>query len=358
MRLTTRPSLARPLALSLLAAGTAACVAPVGGNGSGRTPDGDSGNRSACAKKPASAIETVTADVTIRTAADWDDVPDGCWDLAAKLTLQGDDITSVAKLDKLVGIDKLVITGTKLTQLDVPLYVYESVSISGNDQLASLDQLTIDQGIAVDVSIDDNAALADLGGLADLEKVEGNLTISRNAKLPALELGQLVEIAGSTRISNNAALATIDVGKLDTLHRLEVLDNAALTTIESFPARTIAGDVTIRGNAKLTTVGTMSSLDGISGSLTIDNNASLTTIGMFTTSMRYVSTLLTISNNPQLTSLGQLSHLQIIGGVSVTGNSKLPFCRAQEINHCVPQHGSVSITGNLNDTTNCSCWCE
>ena len=137
-----------------------------------------------------------------------------------------------------------------------------------------------------------------------------------------------------------------------------VLDNPALTSIGSFRAREISGDVTLRNNAKLTTLGTLSSLENITGSLTIDNNAALTTIGMFTTSMRFVTTMMTISNNPLLTNLGQLSHLQVIGGVTVTSNKALPFCAAQEINHCVPNHGTVSITNNNNATMTCTCWCE
>jgi hypothetical protein len=351
-----RPTLLALLS-SLLSSSLVACVAPVGGNDSDRTPV-DPDNKSACASKPASSVKSVTDDVTIRTAADWDDLPDGCWDLKGKLTLQGDAVTSIATLDKLVAVDELEIVDTKLTTLDAPIYVYESVSITGNAQLTSLDDLVIDQDIGVDIEIDDNAALTGLGGIADLEKLSGDLTITRNAKLPALELRKLTEVTGSTRIANNTALASIDLGKLETLARFEVLDNAALTSIGSLPAREIAGDVTIRGNAKLTTLGTMSSLERISGALTIDNNAALATIGMFTTSMRYVSTVLTISNNPQLTSLGQVAHLQAIGGVTVTSNTKLPFCAAQEINHCVPSHGTVTIANNNNATMTCTCWCE
>jgi hypothetical protein len=300
----------------------------------------------------------VMDDVTIRTAADWDDLPNGCWDIHGKLTLEGDTVTSLSKLDKLRSADQLELVDTKLTTLDAPLYVYESVSITGNAQLTNLDNLTIDKKEAVDVEIDDNAALTGLGGLADLKEVTGDLTITRNAKLPAVSLRNLATITGSTRIANNTALASLDLGKLETLARFEVLDNPALTSIGAFPAREITGDVTIRGNAKLSMLGTASSLESITGALTIDNNAALTTIGLFTTSMRFVSTVMTISNNPALTNLGQLAHLQVIGGVTVSNNKALPFCAAQEINHCVPQHGTVTITGNNNTTMTCTCWCE
>ena len=351
-----RPTLLAVLS-STLTIPLIACVAPVGGDGSGRHPV-DSDNKSACANKPASAVEQVMRDVTIRTAADWDDLPTGCWDLQGKLTLEGDTVTSISKLEKLVAVDELEIADTKLTAFDAPIYVYESVSITGNLQLANLDNLAIDQKVGVNIEIDDNAALTGLGGLADLKKLSGDLTITRNPKLPTVALRNLTEITGSTRIANNGALGSLELGKLETLYRFEVLDNPALTSIGSFPAREISGDVTLRNNAKLTTLGTLSSLENITGSLTIDNNAALTTIGMFTTSMRFVTTMMTISNNPLLTNLGQLSHLQVIGGVTVTSNKALPFCAAQEINHCVPNHGAVSITNNNNATMTCTCWCE
>lgn len=347
----------RPTLLALLSSSLIACVAPVSTDTPTRTPGSDD-NKSACAKKPASAVEQLTSDVIIRTAADWDDLPTGCWDLDGKLTLEGDTVTSLSKLSKLVAVTELELTDTKLTALDAPIYVYESVSITGNAQLTNLDNLTIDKHEAFDVEIDDNAVLTDLGEIADLEVLHGNLLVTRNAKLAAVDLRDLTQVEGTARFSSNAALQTIDLGKLDTLYRLEVLDNGALTSIGSTPVRSIAKDVTIRNNAKLTSIGTMSSLESIGGSFTVDNNDALTTIGMFTSTMRYVTTAMTISNNNALTDLGQLSHLQLIGSVSVSGNTNLPFCRAQEINHCVPQHGTVTITGTNNSTMTCSCWCE
>jgi hypothetical protein len=342
MRLTT---------LALLSSSLVACVAPVGGDGPGR-PTG------ACADKPEESLDTVTDNVTIRTDADWDELPTGCWTMRGTLSLQGDKITSLANLDKLTGIDHLELLDTNLTAIDQPLYVYETVSISGNAKLASLENLTIDKNEAVGIEIDDNAALVDLGELTSLIKVTGDLTISRNAKLPKVALRQLAEISGSTRIANNGALTELDFSKLAKLGRFEVLDNGALTAIGSFPARQIDGDLTFRNNAKLSSLGSMGSLETITGRLTIDNNAALTSVGMFTSAMRFINLGLTVSNNAKLTNLGQLSHLQLINGATVTSNGLLGFCAAQEINHCVPQHGVVTNTGNGSTNTNCNCWCE
>ncbi|MBA2543788.1 MAG: hypothetical protein H0V17_29360, partial [Deltaproteobacteria bacterium] len=334
MRFTTLS----PTALSLLSIlSLVACVPDEGREPSRTTKTCDADDTN---------VETIEEDLVIKTPADLDDLPTKCWDLRGKLTLQGTNIISLEKLNKLVGMDELEIVGTKLTKLDTKLYVYETVTITGNDVLADLDQLEVDQNIAVDVTVDDNLALIDLGGLADLDKVSGDLTISRNAKLPSLAMRQLDEVGGTTRIATNAAMTSIDLGRLDTVHRFELIDNVALTTFGGFPARSIIGDLTVRGNKALTSLGTMSSLETIQGNLTIDNNSALTTVGLFTSTMKYLTGVLAITNNAQLTDLGQLSHLTGIGAITINTNTKLPFCKAQEIQHCVPQHGSVSILNN------------
>lgn len=327
-----------------------ACVEPPP-----RNPTDKSKN---CAELDADDLEVVEENKILRTAADFEDLPNRCWDLRGKLTLEGPEITSLAALDKLAGVDHLEISNTKLTSIDSELYVYETVAITNNDSLTKLDQLVIDQNIAVSVMVDDNAALVDLGGLVDLDIVGGDLTISRNGKLADLALRQLTEVAGSTKISGNATLKTIDFGKLEIAHRIELLDNEALTTFGAMPARSLLGDFTVRGNKALTSLGTMSSLESIQGALTIDNNAALANVSMFSTAMSYLTNL-RISNNAQLADLGQLSHLTTIGAITVTNNTKLPYCKALEIDRCVPTHGAVSIAGNNNAVmTNCPAWCD
>src|SRR5678816_1114579 len=70
--------------------------------------------------------EKVMHSVFIRSAADFDALPEGCWDLYGKLSIEGSQITSLKKLGQLIGIDELEIASTGLTTLDaaVPLHVY------------------------------------------------------------------------------------------------------------------------------------------------------------------------------------------------------------------------------------------
>jgi hypothetical protein len=342
---TMRHLTALSLSLSLVA-----CMADVGGDKAGRDrmPSDDD-------------CEKLEAEVTIRETADFDELPAGCWDLYGSLTISGSAITSLAPLNKLVGVNELRLVNTKLTTLDaeMPLKVYGPITISGNTQLASLDNLEVEAAddLAISVLVDDNALLADVDGLGELTRVDGDVTITNNPKLGAVTLNRLAQVTGVTRISNNALLASIQLDKLSLVHRVELNNNVALKTIGGFAAVTIKGDVVIRGNRALTTLGTSASLDRIEGGLTIDDNDALASVGMFSTAMQYLTGVLTISNNANLTDLGQLSHMAGIGSANVSSNPKLTTCKIIELDRCVPQHGTVTNVGNLTGTQCPATWC-
>ncbi len=398
MRLTTLP------ALTLGLASLTACVAPVGGDqsGRGRNPTGECDLDSA---------KVVTKDLTLRSAEDIDEanLPGGCWDLDGTLRIESPNITSLAGLGKLAAVTNLELVNTKLTKLDFaePVTVYEKLDVRNNQTLGTLDKLLIEQDRAVGITIQDNPMLTSLEGLVDLTKVEGGdfvirgnaklatlslpalnevtgrfeisdngalvnvdglselatiggeLTIYGNAKLETIKLPRFTAANGPTRISNNAALTSIDVANLETVKRFEISDNQGLKQFSGFRAQQIGGDLMVRNNKSLGSLGSMFSLDSILGQVTIDNNAALTTLGTFTLTLRNVTSTLTVSNNPQLGDLGQISHMNgIAGSVSIANNTKLPYCKALEIDHCVAT-GAVSIVGNLNtQTTNCDCWCD
>ncbi len=355
MRLTTR--LARPqtlaplfpsLALGLLVAG---CVPQVGGDDGGRTTT----------DRPCTSPKEVTQDITIRSDADFDQVPSGCWDLYGTLTLDGSGITSLAGLNKLVGIDHLVISDTELTELDSekPLHVYGTLTVSGNDKLASLDNLEIEHAdnLATTVTIEDNSLLASLGDFDALQKIDGDLAVTGNPRLASLELDKLLEVDGAIKISDNATLGAVSFDKLAVVNRVEVTSNPKLATFGGFDATSIGGDVIFRANAALTTLGTMSSLSSIAGNLTIDDNDALTTVGMFTSSTQYLAGKLTLIDNAQLSDLGELSHLSAIGSIEIRTNTNLSQCRAEEVDRCVPSHGSSTIASNQS-ASNCTYWCQ
>jgi hypothetical protein len=304
MRHTTRLSLTA-LTLSLVA-----CM-PTEHRPHGDDVDGD--------------CEKLEAEVTIKTMADFDELPSGCWDLWGALRISGSEITSLAPLNKLVGVNELHLVNTKLTTLDaeMPLKVYGPITIAGNSKLVDLDNMEVEAAddLMIGVTIDDNALLAGRRrGQPDAHRPR--LDDHHNPKLGAVNLGQLKQVTGVTRISNNPAAKTIDLAKLTVASRIEVINNIALTSFGGFQAQSIK-DVLIRGNKALTTLGTLTQLDRIEGGLTIDDNDALTTINLFGTPAQYLTGALVVSNNANLTDLGRISHLIGIGSANFNSNPKL-----------------------------------
>jgi hypothetical protein len=147
----------------------------------------------------------------------------------------------------------------------------------------------------------------------------------------------------------------IKLTQLTQVGRIEIGMNPALTMVHGFGTTTIGGDFLLRGNPALTELGAMSSLTTILGALTVDGNTALPDLVGLTGSMQRIYGSVTISNNANLTSLGQLSHLAQIGSSSITNNTKLSYCKALEVDRCVP-NSTVTISGNQN-ASNCQTWC-
>jgi hypothetical protein len=345
MRLTT----------ALLALVTcASCVGEVGGGSAsrGRTNDPDPSKPKDC--------ERVDDPVTIRTAADLDALPTGCWDLFATLRIDGGQVTSLAGLGELVGVNDLEITGTNLITIDspLPIDVYGKLTIKNNARLTGLANLNLlREDIPVEITVDNNAALTSLDGVADVTVIDGNLVIANNPRLQAAPLRTLEAVAGATRITSNAELTTIDLSRVATSGSIEIANNAALVNVAPPNATEITGHFILRGNRALTTLGSMSSLVRVVGNVTIDDNDALVNLAAFSTSMQFVTGILTVSNNQLLADVGQLSRLAGIGSITIVSNPSLSVCRAQEVDHCVTQHGAVTIQNNKPDS-NCKCWCH
>ena len=341
---------------SILCFTLAACVSEVGGGAADRGRNAGSGDGSG-----SGACEEITTAISIRSAADFDELPTGCWDLYAPLTIQGSAITSLNKLGDLVGVDSLEIIGTGLASIDTakPLKVYGPVTIAGNGSLRDLKNMIVERADNIDlgIAIEDNTALASVDGLVDVTRIDGDLVVIGNPALASLSLKRLKQIDGAVRVRNNGALAAVDLSGAATVHRLELSNNANLTTFAGLAATTLAGDLVIRTNPRLTTLGAMGSLTRIEGSVTIDDNDALVDIGAFTTSMQVLTGSLTVSNNAALTGLGQISRFQGIASATITSNPSLSICRAQEVDHCVGSIGTVTISNNRQDE-GCQCWCN
>jgi len=347
MRFTT-------LILVTLAGLAAGCLGEVGGPR--KTKDSPPNTT------PDASCQKIEKDITIRAIADMSTLPKtGCYDIYGKLTLQGAAITTLLALNEINSVNELDLDHTGLVKIDTkrPVGIYGKLTVTGNAKLADLKQLSFETA-ATGILIDDNAVLTSLDPLVlddpRLGEVNGDVAITSNPALATVALPNLTKVTGALTISSNGAATAINLSKLATTGHVEIADNPRLTSIAGFAASTINGDLAIRHNVALTTLGTMSSLYRVSGNLTIDSNSALTNLAAFTTSVKFVDQSLTITNNQSLSDLGALKHLQLVGAITITGNSSLVNCRAVEIDRCV-QHPIPAVIAS-NGTTNCNWQCN
>lgn len=267
--------------------------------------------------------------LTISGTSGFADLPTTCWKLDGKLTLSGPAITSLEKLGDLRGVTDLEINDTDLTKFNTrsQIDVTGDIYVHHNDQLTEIANV-FPKGTVRSIRIEYNAALAGLGNVSRATVVSGATSISSNAKLAAADLSSAQRLEGGLVIQDNAALMSINLSSLQSV-----------------------GNLTIARNAKLTTVGTMSSMTNVHGTFTIDGNGSLTTLGTLGGAI-LVDVGISITNNARLTDLGQLAHAsRVFGTVNVSNNLALDVTRAHDIGCCV-QTGA--FTASNNKTNECS----
>jgi hypothetical protein len=356
MRFTTLSFL--PVLTALV---TAACVGELGSSRPGRDVD------SMDPTKPDGPCTKIEKDVTIRSMADMSTLPgSGCYDIYGKLTVQGSSITTLLGLKDINSVDELDLDSTGLTKIDTrrPLGIYGKLTVTNNAKLTNLKGLSFETASG-GILIDNNPVLVSLDPLTledpKLEQVEGELTITANPALTSIPLKNLLRVTGATTISGNPGILTIDLGKLTAAGHVDISGNTRLGSLTGFgPGAaggagaqiTINGDLSIRNNPVLTTLGTMSSLYRVARNLTIDSNPELTNLAAFTTSTKFVDQQLTITNNGKLADLGQLKRLQLVGQITITNNRNLVACRALEIDRCTT-HPTTSVINN-NSTLSCN----
>jgi len=304
----------------------------------------------------------VTTPITIRSDADFTQVPKTCWDLFAKLRIEGPNVASLAKLGQLKGVNDLELVDTNLKTIDtqLPLAVYGAVTISGNKQLASLANMPVDNAdnLTATYTIRNNPALTNLDGLKYIKAAEGELRITDNPLLADITLDELASVTGALTIANTGA-TRIDLGSLQAVTRLEISGNTKLATFDGLAASTIKGDFVLRGNTALASLGLMSSITRVEGAMTIEGNNALKNLDALS-GLQLITGALSVTNNTSLETLGRFSHLSGIGTtVTITGNTSLPYCLGHEIDHCV-NSGTVTISNNKpnTQTAQCACWCS
>ena len=327
------------------------CVGAVGEDPGGRekpTPD-------------CKAPEIVEESITIRSDADFEQLPKGCWDLHAKLRVEGPNIASLAKLGQLKAVDDLEIVDTALKTIDttLPLVTYGAATIVGNKQLTSLANISLenDAELTTAYTIRNNPLLATLGGFEYVKQVEGELRITDNPQLGDITLDELASVGGAITITNTGA-TRIDLGALKSVGRIEIASNSKLTAIDGIAAPVIEGDFILRDNAQLASLAGVGSVQRVDGILAIEGTR-LANLDAFT-GLQLIASSLSITNNTALATLGRMSRLSGIGStVTITGNAALPYCLAHEVDHCVAT-GAVTVRDNKPDTQNatCACWCQ
>jgi hypothetical protein len=350
----------------LLSLTSAACLQPVGGGDCvGERCDMPDGGMPVAKCADDAQVTELSTNTVIRTLADFDKLPKGCWALNANLRLEGQAITSLAKLGDLIEVNDLELVDTGLTTIDSkqPFSVFGSLLVSGNTKLTSLSNLAVKKWegpttggtFSVNYTVRNNALLASVDALKYIQKVDVDLRFTDNPKLTAITLDELTTVTGAVVITNTGA-PSIGFSQLTKVGRVEISGNTALTTVRGFGATSIGGDFILRGNSKLSQLGAMSSLTTISGALVVDDNDALVDLAGLTGTMQRISGAVTITGNASLTGLGSLSHATSIGAGSITNNPALTNCKAIEVDHCVP-NSTVSISGNAGSSTNCPCWC-
>ncbi len=94
------------------------------------------------------------------------------------------------------------------------------------------------------------AAPLELSALRDLSEVAGDLAIGPTVALDELSLPSLRRVGGAVKISDNAGLQGIYLPALESVNRIEIAGNIALTTL-ALPRLTTLDQLVLTDNASL-----------------------------------------------------------------------------------------------------------
>jgi len=156
-----------------------------------------------------------------------------CTEINGDLILSSSDLTTVAALGQLIRIKgDLRIINSALSNLN------------GLENIVSVSNVTLT----------DNINLSDISQLSSLTTIQGNLTVSGNSSLKS-----------STLFPNLSSI----IGKL------AFINNDSLTGIEGFPKLTAIGGLKLEGNAFLSSLDGLISINTLGDSIEIINNAAL-----------------------------------------------------------------------------------
>ena len=250
----------------------------------------------------------ISGSLRIRNVADTTDLSGlSCIELAEGLLIsENDSLTSLEGLDGLQVIEGSVliqdnpllssVTGiSALTDIDGTLNVtdnaaladlsgFESlITIGGALTLADNDAMT---GIGLDaletlgeLSISSCPALTSVSGMSSLVEVEDDVSIAGCGALTTIDLPALTTVGGDLYLYNNAALADLSAPQMShVLGELRLHWAADVVELDGLSGvRLVGKDLVVWGNAALSDVTGMHTVEQIGGDLIIQSNPDLAT---------------------------------------------------------------------------------
>jgi hypothetical protein len=216
--------------------------------------------------------------------------------------------------------------------------------IAGNEQLRSLDGLTVER--ASSLTVLGTSALVDISALSTASWADGmDLGIAQNVELVEFDGLALPPRVDTIYVGENLRLVDVDglagveeadrvfirsniglqsIAGLSTLRRaslIEIADNAQLASLDGLDALTHAGALTLQHNPQLDSLTGLEALETIGGSLIITDLPSLRTLAG-------LESLITVAGDVRLDYVGQLpldevealvARVQIGGRATVCG---------------------------------------
>ena len=169
-----------------------------------------------------------------------------------------------------------------------------------------------------------------------------NLSVSGTAAFNGLP-GKCWKLVGTLTITGSTLTSVAGLKDLREVQDL-VIENTALTKIDTMSNFTVSGNVTIRNNTKLTDLSKVDAMSTLS-SLTVETNAELASFGGLTKAT-IVTGMTKIANNPKLATLSLGSTQRLEGGLIISDNQLLGTVDM----HSVNSTGAIDIRNNGNLT--------
>ncbi|NVB80671.1 MAG: hypothetical protein HOV81_19910 [Kofleriaceae bacterium] len=122
-------------------------------------------------------------------------------------------------------------------------------------------------------------ATVDVSPLTDLEEISGDLVVGPTVGVDTIAFNGLLRVGGSIRVANNGSLRGLFLPRLEQAGRIEVDNNAVLSTISVPRLATVNGAMVITDNNALELV-TATSLQSIGQELVIAGHPKLELLEM------------------------------------------------------------------------------